>query len=258
MAAEPPDGLTWGMLAVSGLDYLIRDQADLKHLPALFERGIRIFQLVESAPRNGLAGSADPGDERGLTDLGRTCLAEIATLAPNHPGEGIPIVDLAHLNRQSMADVMDALDDAVRNRRVLLLHSHGALAHAGFDGPHAIDPQNLTRVRDLGGLMGLTPGPPFYQSAVDFKSAIDQVATIPFEGRVGYEGIAIGSDFLDLDAALPELADASAIVQWVSSSFDQTTAELLLANNALRLLAGEAGRRHIEDISKRDENELRT
>ncbi len=234
-ASDPPDGLTWAMLAVSGLDHLVREPADLKVIHILFKRGVRTFQLVESN-RSLLAGSADPGDDRGLTELGRSCLAEITTLQRVHPGAGVPILDLSHLNSQSMANVLDAVDDAARNRRVLLMYSHGALAHAGFDGPHAIDLKNISRLRDLRGLIGLTPGPPFYQSAADFKSAIDHVATIPFEGRLGYEGIAIGTDFLERDAALPELADASAIVEWISSSFDETTAELLLDANARQFL----------------------
>ena len=71
--SEPADGMTWGMLGVSGLDYLVRDPPDLKRLPMLFKRGVRVIQFVESA-ENRLAGSAERGDDRGLTALGRSCL----------------------------------------------------------------------------------------------------------------------------------------------------------------------------------------
>jgi membrane dipeptidase len=238
--SEPPDALTWGMLSVSGLDYLVRTKADLKRLPDLFKRGVRVIQLVATA-HSALAGSADPDDDRSLTDLGRACLSEITALASIDPVEAIPILDLAHLNTRSMAEVMESLGDALRNRRVLLMYSHGSVAHPEFDGPRAIGLENLARLRTHGGLIGLTPGPPFHQSADELKSAIDHVATIPFEGRVGYEGLAIGCDFLDRDAALPELRDASAIIDWVSKTFDQPTAELVLEANARQFLANAVG-----------------
>jgi membrane dipeptidase len=237
---EPPDGLTWGMLGVSGLDHLVRDAADLQQLAGLFKRGARVIQLVETA-NNGLAGSADPGDERGLTELGRACVSQIAGLALIEGGQGIPILDLAHMNPRSMVEVIELAEEAVRNGWLLLMYSHGALAHAGFDGPRAIDVPSLTRLRALGGLIGLTPGMPFYQSGAEFQAAIEQVATIPFEGRMGYQGIAIGSDFLELDGTLPDLGDASAVVEWVSRTFDQAAAALLFEGNARALLAKAAG-----------------
>jgi membrane dipeptidase len=228
------------MLQVSGLDYLVRDQADLMRLPGLLKRGVRVIQLVETA-NSRLAGSAEPGDDRGLTELGRSCLSQIAALSANDPGCGRPIIDVAHLNARSMSDVIEAVEVAAPQRRVLLMYSHGAVAHPGFDGRRAIDLPNLARLRALGGLIGLTPGPPFYQSPEEVRSAIEQVATIPFEGRVGYEGIAIGCDFLELDVTLPELGNAQKIVEWLSRTFDRESAELLLEANARRFLANALG-----------------
>ena len=133
--SEPPEGLTWGMLGVSGLDYLVRDQTDLKQLPGLFKRGVRVIQLVETA-KSRLAGSAEPGDDRGLTDLGRACLSDIAALSSNVLGEeGRPILDVAHLNPRSMLEVIDAVQEAARAGGLLIIYSHGAVAHPGFDGP---------------------------------------------------------------------------------------------------------------------------
>ena len=248
--SEPPDALTWGILGVSGLDYLVREHADLKHLPGIFKRGLRIFQLIETA-NNRLAGSADPGDDRGLTELGRACVAEIAGLALAERGEGIPIIDLAHLNPRSMAEVIELVDGAVPNGRLRLMYSHGAVAHPGFDGPRAIDLANLARLRALGGLVALTPGMPFYQSGEEFQAAVEQVATIPFEGRVGYEGIAIACDFLELDGTLPDLGDASAILGWLSRNFEQEAAALLIEGNARAFLAKAAGGEytHAEAVS---------
>jgi membrane dipeptidase len=237
---DPTDCLTWGMLGLSGLDYLVREPADLRRLPGLFQRGVRVIQLVETN-KSRLAGSADPGDDRGLTELGRSCLSEIGSLSASDPGSGRPILDLAHLNPRSMSDVIEAVEAAPSERRVLLMYSHGAVAHPEFDGPRAIDLENLARLRACGGLIGLTPHPPFYQSTDELKSAIDQVAAIPFEGRVGDEGIAIGCDFLDSDAMLPELGDAQKIVDWHSINFDPESAVLLLEANARRFLARSIG-----------------
>jgi membrane dipeptidase len=234
--AEPPDGLTWGMLGVSGLDHLVREPADAERLASLFERGVRVFQLVESAASR-LAGSAETGDDRGLTDLGRTCLARIATLATNGDAQNRPILDLAHLNDRSMTEVIDAVDEAARSGRLLLIFSHGALAHSGFDEPRAINHQNLTRLRAVGGVVGLTPCAPYHQSPEEFRAAIEAVATIPFEGRLGYEGIAIGTDFLEVSETLPGLGDAESIRTWLSQTFGAETAASLAHANSRQLMA---------------------
>jgi membrane dipeptidase len=232
----PPDVLTWGILGVSGLDYLVRDHADLSKLPAVFDRGIRVIQLVETSTGR-LAGSAEPGDDRALSDLGRACLKEIAALSRNHDRGWRVILDLAHLNRPSMLEVIEMVEESANSGGVLLLYSHGALAHPGFDGPRALDPESLSRIRASGGLIGLTPGPPYHHSPEEFKSAIDHVATIPYLGRPGFEGIAVGCDFLELDATLPGLGDAQQLVEWLARTFDPETAALLLELNARRFLA---------------------
>jgi microsomal dipeptidase-like Zn-dependent dipeptidase len=209
-------------------------------LPGLFKRGVRVIRLVETAD-NRLAGSAESGDDRGLTALGRSCLREIASLSTNDPNDGRPIVDIAHLNPRSMSDVLEAVDVSAPEHRVLLMYSHGAVVHSGFDGPRAIDLQNLARLRAGGGLIGLTPGSPFYQSPDELKSDINQAAAIPFEGRAGFGGIAIGSDFLNLHSTLPELGNASAIVEWLLRSLDWEAARLLIAANARRFMAKALG-----------------
>jgi membrane dipeptidase len=69
--AEPVDGLCWGTLAVSGFDWLVRGPADLDRLPALFERGVRVFQPTEGA-KSRLAGSGDtiPNSRPDIVQLG--------------------------------------------------------------------------------------------------------------------------------------------------------------------------------------------
>ena len=136
-----------------------------------------------------------------------------------------------------MSDVIEAVERAAPKGRVLLMYSHGAIAHPGFEERRAIDLQNLARLRACGGLIGLTPGPPFYRSPDELESAIHQVAAIPFEGRVGYAGIAIGCDFLESDETLRGLENAVAIVDWLMKSFEPDASLLLIEANARRFLA---------------------
>ena len=238
--SEPPEALTWGILGVSGLDYLIREQTNLARLLGLFNRGVHVIQLVETF-HSLLAGSADAGDDRGLTELGRACLTEIAALATGKPSCPLPIIDLAQLNQRSRRETLDALEGPASLGRVLLMYSHGAIAHPGFDGPRALDVESLTRLRARGGLVGLTPAQPFYQTPEDFKAAVERVAAIPLDGSAGYQGIAIGCDFLEWDQSLPGLGDAEQIVAWLSQSFESGAAALLIEASARRFFTKALG-----------------
>jgi membrane dipeptidase len=268
--AEPGDGLCWGTLGVAGFDFLVRESAHLDRLPVLFERGIRVFQLV-SGGSNLLAGSADAGDDRGLTDLGRSFLQVLAELGASHPDrvgvsrEGepashgarteprppnttharsgpMPIVDLAGLNRASMRDVVDwAQTNAVQPARVLLAYTHGATNRHGIDSPRAITWDHVIALRSLGGVIGLTPSRACYESADQFRGDIEAVAGIPYEGCPGFKGMAIGADFLGPDEPLSETKDVARLIRWVTKHFDQSAAVSLIAENGRRLLVRAAG-----------------
>jgi membrane dipeptidase len=228
--AEPADGLCWGVLAVAGFDFLIREPRDLEHLPALFQRGVRVFQLVDG-PGGRLAGSDQPGDDRGLTELGRAFLAQLAELASVGPTGPRPIVDLAHLNSRSRADVLHwAEHHGAPAGSLLLINSHGGS-----------DPQHLDRMRALGVVIGLTPSAPSAASPAELHAAIETLAAIPFEGRAGYEGIAIGTDLLGIDQPSAGLEDVGRIARWLARTFDRPTAAALAAGNARRLLLRSVG-----------------
>ena len=57
---------------------------------------------------------------------------------------------------------------------------------------------------------------------------------MPFEGRAGYEGIAIGTDSLGIDSILPHLGNVSEVKKWITRRFDRETAVMLIAANGLR------------------------
>ena len=229
------DGLAWGMIGVEGFDALVRSNDDLQHLPRLFERGVRLFQPVYSAT-SVLAGSSAEGDDRGLSALGVSFLETLAALAEPAGGPR-PIVDLANLNPTSAGDILAWFEaDEARTDRLIPVYSHGALAHEGFAKPRAITLENLLRPAQLGGVVGLGVTPPFYDSPAALKASIEAAARMPFRGQAGFEGIAIGTDFLGVDRTLPGLANAAEVVAWLESAFDAETALAIAQGNALRLL----------------------
>jgi len=232
---DDPEGLCWGVIGIEGFDALVRDERDLQRLPGLFARGVRLFQPVYSAT-NVLAGSSVPGDDRGLTELGLAFLATLADLGAESGGPR-PLFDLAHLNPGAAADVLTWFEaEPSRPARVIPVYSHGALWHEGFDHPRAITVENLTRLRALGGVVGFSVGPPFYSAPHQIKAGIERAASIPFRGRPGYEGIAIGTDYVGVDQTLPGLGHVADLVDWLAATFEPEQALALTQTNALALL----------------------
>jgi membrane dipeptidase len=232
---DDPRGLCWGVIGVEGFDALVRTASDLDRLPRLFERGVRLFQPVYAAT-SVLGGSSTTGDDRGLTDLGRAFLRILDDAVAASPGLR-PMLDLAHLNPATAADVLAWFE--AEPRRLIPVYSHGALWHEGFPHPRAITPENLRRLRALGGTIGFTPS--FYETAEALKVGIEAAAALPWIGQAGYEGIALGTDFLGVDRTVPGLGHAAEVVSWVQATFEPQAATLLIQGNAGRLLARAVG-----------------
>jgi len=237
---DDTEGLAWAMIGVEGFDSLVRSPDDLDRLPRLFERGVRLFQPVYNSSSM-LGGSSALGDDRGLTDLGRSFLGAIFDLAPAGDGPR-PILDLAHLNPSAASDALAWFEaDPDRPARVVLAYSHGAPSREDYDAPRAISADNLARLRALGGFIGLGVSPPFFSAPDQIKAAVDAVAALPFRGRAGVEGIAIGTDFLGVSRTLPGLGNAPGVIAWFEATFDRPTAAALLRGNAGTLLARATG-----------------
>jgi membrane dipeptidase len=240
--AEPEDGLCWGVLGVEGFDVLVRKAGDLDRLAGLFARGVRVFQLVETGA-SPLGGSAAPGDDRGLTDLGRLFLERLLDLSPAGGAAGPrPAVDLADLNGRTTADVLDWFEaEPARRERLLLVRSHGPIDRGGQGPSSGLAGSNLGRLRALGGDIGLGVGATDFASAEDLRSAIESVASTPFDGRAGYEGIGVGTDFLNTEPPLPGCHTVDHICGWLSASFGADAAEAISSGNARGLLLRAAG-----------------
>ncbi len=238
---DDPDGLTWAVIGVEGFDALIRQESDLDHLADLVRRGVRLFQPAYTATGL-LAGSSVEGDDRGLTDLGRLFLERLAALADPNSGPRL-IVDLAHLNPSSASDILTWFEaDGDRRRRLIPVYSHGAPIHDGFRSPRAITLPNLARLRAMGGTIGFGVTPPFYANADQLRAGIETAAALPFSGRPGYKGIAIGTDFLGVDSTLIGLGNAERVVGWVEAKFSSAAASAILIDNPKRLIEQSIGR----------------
>jgi membrane dipeptidase len=85
-------------------------------------------------------------------------------------------------------------------------------------------------------VIGFSVGPPFYSDTKALRAGIEAAAAIPFQGRAGFEGIAIGTDFLGVDRVLQQLGNAPAVVAWLAATFDPATAAALIHGNARSLL----------------------
>ncbi|MHC5538895.1 membrane dipeptidase, partial [Singulisphaera rosea] len=144
---------------------------------------------------------------------------------------------LAHLNPKAAGEALTWFEaDDSRASRLIPVYSHGALAHPGFSTPRAITSENLQRLRALGGVVGFSVGPPFYSTDDELKAGLEAAAAIPFRGRVGFEGIAIGTDFLGVDQTLPGLGNVPEVIDWLTSTFDRSTAVAIVQGNGFALI----------------------
>lgn len=241
--AEPPDGMAWGILGIEGLDALVRQPDDLDRLPGLFRRGVRVFQPVETEA-SALGGAAVAGDDRGLTDLGRAFLDRLDELArTSHRSGPCPVIDLADLNPRTTDDVLDWFEsDRTRLDRLLMVRSHGAIETPRRPVVTGLAAERLKRFRALGGVVGLSPGLPYFDSPADFREGIEAIASVPFRGKAGYMGIGIGTDFLNLEQSLPQLENASRLTEWLAASFAPDIASRVICASMLPLLLRTAGR----------------
>src|SRR5262249_30512810 len=110
-----------------------------------------------------------------------------------------------------------------------------ALQNPFCAGARAITMENVMRLRALGGVIGLSVGPPFYDNSATLKRNIEEIAETPFAGATGYGGLAIGTDFLGVSRTLPELSNAEQVVAWFSAQFDPDAANALIWRNAHQL-----------------------
>lgn len=239
--SSPADGMCWGVLGVSGFDFLVRSADDLDRLPALFARGVRVWQPV-AAGGGALGGANVPGDDRGLTDLGRAFLDRLAGLGSPGDAGPRPILDLAGMSVATTADTLRWYDGVPRGQAPLpIAVTHGTGTYVPFLDGSTPEARLVAEVRMRGGVIGLTPGLPGGETVDAMKTLIEAVAAVPVPGRSNFEGLAIGTDPLGIDRGVPGLASAREIARWLGRSFDRGTAAAIAARNTQRLLLRSVG-----------------
>lgn len=227
-------GLCYGVLGLGGVDQIVREPADAGLLEGLFERGVRVFQLVNGSGGlvNGsggpLAGARD--EDRGLSSLGRECLARLAALAPQASGPR-PILDLAGMSPVAIRETLGWISEhSDRVDRLPVMYGR-ATPGDRFLG----DSESLTALRAVGGVVGIAP--PSLESGADaLKSAIDRVAQTPFLGQSGCRGIAVGADLFGAESVPPGLANVARVLNWLTKTFDRETALELAQGAGSRIL----------------------
>ncbi len=209
---DDPDGLTWALLGVASLDFLVQTPADLDHLPGLFARGVRWFQAVREGARSRLN-----------LDLLRV-LSEFSEPA----GGPRPLLDLSGLDQTEMDAVLSWFEAAPgRAERLIPVRSFGSLREEAF--PSALQ----DRLRGLGGVIGVSPGLPYYEEPDGFRADL--------EARGG-DAIAIGSAFLQLESTLPGLRNAGEVVGWLQAHFESAAALRWIQGNAASVMDRAVGR----------------
>jgi membrane dipeptidase len=153
------------------------------------------------------------------------------------------LVDLADLNSRATAEVLAWFEnDPTRLQRLLLVRSHGTIETPRRPVVTGLSAENLQRFRALGGVVGLSPGLPFCGSPEEFRAGIEAIAAVPFRGLAGYTGIGIGTDFLNLEQALPHIENVSRLTEWLAANFTPDVAARIIRDNACTLLVHAAGK----------------
>jgi membrane dipeptidase len=149
-----------------------------------------------------------------------------------------PILDIAGLNVRTTAEVLDWMESTHgAPASLLLVRSYGSLGVPNASAQNEDSTwENLVRMRSRGDVIGLSIGPPWFETIEDVRDAIDRVAEIPFCGRAGYEGVGIGTDFLNRERSFPGLEDVEGVLKWLAGSFPPEIAQQLACGNSRALI----------------------
>ncbi|MDX2037904.1 MAG: Zn-dependent dipeptidase, microsomal dipeptidase [Isosphaeraceae bacterium] len=237
---DDPHGLAWAVLAIDGLDALVREAADVERAASYVGRGVRVIRLV-SRPGSSVAGGDGEGDERGLLDLGRSLLDRLAAVGPEANGVR-PSIDLTGLNAQARAEVLDWFEaEPARAEALIPVGRAGAASLEGGEQAGRLALEDLRRIRSLGGWVGIEVGPPQTGGPEEFARAIEVASNPPRLGRPGPEGLLVSSCFLDESRFTQLLGDAPAILDWLRANLDRSSSRAVGWENGIEWLEAMIG-----------------
>ena len=202
---------------------------DLPGLELWVYRGVRLFGLVHNQ-HNALAASSMDlhGEDFGLTALGRQIVARIYDLGG--------VVDISHASDRSAADVLKMAKNL--GRPVVASHSN---ARHLMDHKRNLSDELLDGIAGTGGIIGVNFHSAFLVSGR--RATIDDVVAqmLYIARRVGFEHVAIGSDFEGGIRPPRELSNVGEIQHLVpalrAAGVNDVQVRGILGDNALRILA---------------------
>ena len=213
--AEPADTLTWVVPGLRGGSKLLQAADSRDRLAMLLDRGVRAVRLaglVDQPP--------SPAEDRELTELERSALATLLTAASS--GRSL-LLDLAGLPARASGEVLTALEQPTTSGRILPIVSLGGWRDGTIAG---LLPEDLARLKALGGLVGLCPAQTFHP---DGKALAQPIEHDP-------AGWAIGTGFLGIAEPIEGLGNAPDVLDWLSCRFDPPTARMIASDQARVLI----------------------
>jgi membrane dipeptidase len=213
--------------ALAGLEGAHGLEQRLENLRPAFARGLRMIGLVHfQASGAGFPMTEAAFDARGLTPFGFDLLAEMDSL-------GI-VADLAHLNAPGVNDALAAM-----TRPFVVSHS---ACRALRDHPRNLTDDQLRRIADRGGVIGLAVGRSFLGPGGlgAFAAHAEHLARV-----AGPEALAIGSDWDGAIVPVPGLEDVRSLPFLTAALLERgwrpEPLRGLLGENALRVLTDVLG-----------------
>ncbi|NMA91692.1 MAG: membrane dipeptidase [Firmicutes bacterium] len=195
------------------------------NLELFFKLGVRALSLTWNKRNMFADGVSEAITGSKLTRAGRQLLEKMSSL-------GV-ILDLAHLSPS-------CFDDALALWPLPPLVSH-ANSQALCDHPRNLSDEQVKKVAEKGGVIGLTFNAPFISG--ETVASLDQLVDhfVHLARVVGVPHLAIGSDFDGIRYPVEEIPDASCYGKLIAALYDRgfTSTEIdLIAGENLRRLIG--------------------
>ncbi len=182
------------ILAVENCDVFTDENEAGPVLDALYQKGVRILSLVYNNG-NSLGSGAMSVTDTGLTPLGRTVVS-----AAEERGMTL---DVSHASRNTTRDILDICAGPV-----LATHSN---ARSLCDSPRNLPDDQIRRVAESGGLIGINLYPPFLKERE--ADAGDIIRHMNFMISVaGEDHIAFGCDFDGVDILPSGITDLGSLL----------------------------------------------
>lgn len=203
------------MPALEGADAL---EGDIENLHALYAQGLRLLQLVHFRPNELGHIQTWPYAPGGLTQFGEQVVREANRM-------GV-IIDLAHCNEETIADVL-----AVSKHPVIF--SHGGLK-ALKEQDRALSDDQVRAIAARGGIVGIWPNGSHIENVERMVDFIEHAIRIGGADHVG-----IGSDLRGVSrysAGFTREAEFRAIAQeMLNRGYDDDTVGKVMGGNFFRL-----------------------